>query len=68
MKELIGTAEGDFHQAHASGHIHTADLIEFIRRVKAERVVPIHSFEPQELKKEFPNIFLATDGIPFEVP
>jgi ribonuclease J len=58
---------GDFIPAHASGHIHVADLIEFVKAVNAKKVIPVHTFEPRELAKSFPNVKLLQDRESYEL-
>jgi ribonuclease J len=67
FQELVKAAQGDFIPAHASGHIYTKDLIEFVRAINARTVVPIHTFEPQEFRKHFDNVTLLDDRIPLSV-
>jgi ribonuclease J len=61
LQAKVTDAGGDFIPAHASGHIHVADLIEFVKTVDAKTVIPVHTFEPGELAKLFPNVLLLKD-------
>lgn len=68
FQALVKASDGDFHHVHASGHIRTPELIDFVHRVDARRVVPIHTFEPAELAAGCSNVVPATDGVPFDLP
>ena len=61
LQAKVDEAGGDFIPAHASGHIHVDDLMEFVKAVSARTVIPVHTFEPGELAKQFPNVTLLED-------
>jgi ribonuclease J len=67
LQAKVNDAGGDFIPAHASGHIHVADLIEFVKAVDAKTVIPVHTFEPSELAKGFPNVILLEDRECYEL-
>ena len=68
LRAQIAAAGGDFIPAHASGHIHAADILDFVRAVNPRLVIPIHTFEPQRFAEHFPNARLLQDGEAFTVP
>jgi ribonuclease J len=68
LQAQIAAAGGDFIPAHASGHIHVADILEFVRAVNPRLVIPIHTFEPQRFAEHFPNARLLQDGEAFTIP
>ncbi|CAN5359757.1 MBL fold metallo-hydrolase [soil metagenome] len=67
LQKQIEKAQGKFITAHASGHIYETDLIEFIRQVSPKQIIPIHTFEPGELAKHFPNTRLLHDGVEYVI-
>lgn len=56
---------------HASGHVHPADLLEFIRAVRPRVVVPVHTENPgwflEHLREEPVRVHLLEDGQPLEL-
>lgn len=62
LQAYIAQVGGDFIQAHVSGHAYVADIIAFVNSVKAQMVIPIHTFEPQMYRNHFPNVLLLDDG------
>jgi ribonuclease J len=63
--ERVKSAGGDFLECHTSGHIFAEDIVEFVRAVGPRTVVPIHTFEPWQFQKHFPNVEKLTDGQPY---
>jgi ribonuclease J len=47
---------------HTSGHAPIFDLQRFANSIKADRLVPIHSFEPNLYQKYFENVEIQNDG------
>ncbi len=47
---------------HTSGHAPTFDLQRFANAIKADRLVPIHSFEPNLYQEYFKNVEIQNDG------
>ncbi len=62
VKAALAKAEGDLIEAHTSGHIFYDDIIELVGQIKAETVIPIHTFEPEKFKTFSPNVKLLADG------
>ncbi len=54
---------------HTSGHASREDLIRFAQKLGKKRVVPVHSFAPEEFESllEGINVTVQEDGVPFEV-
>lgn len=52
---------------HTSGHASPADLQKFAAALKPKKVVPIHSFEPEQYKTLFRNVEIHHDGECWEV-
>ena len=47
---------------HASGHADLTDLKRLASALKPKRLVPIHTFEPEQFKREFDNVTVVGDG------
>jgi len=47
---------------HTSGHAPVADLKRLAKAISAKRLVPIHSFEPNEYQQLFENVEVRNDG------
>ena len=52
---------------HTSGHASVADLRRFASAMKPEKLVPIHSFEPEAYTELFENVELRDDGERWQV-
>jgi len=52
---------------HTSGHAGIADLKRFAEAIKPQKIVPIHTFEPDKYKELFGNAELHADGEYWEV-
>ncbi|HEX4607913.1 MAG TPA: MBL fold metallo-hydrolase [Urbifossiella sp.] len=62
LRRQVDDADGDFIQAHASGHIHAPDLRQLVTALNARSVIPIHTFEPQMFRDFSPNTVLLADA------
>jgi ribonuclease J len=67
LQEKINKVDGEFIQAHVSGHAYVADIISFVNSVNARMVIPIHTFEPQMYREHFSDVMLLSDGVPFNL-
>ncbi len=67
LQKQVAQVDGDFIQAHVSGHAYVADIISFVNSVNARTVIPIHTFEPQMYQDHFPNVTMLSDGMPFDL-
>jgi ribonuclease J len=47
---------------HTSGHASPIDLRRFVEALKPRKVVPIHTFQPEQYEKLYPNVELYADG------
>ncbi len=47
---------------HTSGHASPADLKLFVEALKPNKVVPIHTFQPEQYEQLFPNVNTHGDG------
>ncbi|WP_153559425.1 MBL fold metallo-hydrolase [Roseimaritima sediminicola] len=63
----LDAAGGELVHVHTSGHALSTDIVEFTRSINAERIIPIHSFEPEQFNSHFDNVTLSEDGVPIEL-
>jgi ribonuclease J len=61
LKEKLNSADGQFIEAHTSGHIFADDIVEFVRAINPKLVVPIHTFEPERFEAIFQNAWRLAD-------
>lgn len=52
----------NFHKAHSSGHASRNDLIEMIKQINPEIVIPIHTQYPEKFKEMHPKVILVDKG------
>jgi len=50
------TPDGKFERAHISGHISGKELEEFIKNIKPDLIIPIHTDYPEEFEKIHTNV------------
>jgi ribonuclease J len=62
LRQELADAGGQFAEAHTSGHIFADDIVSFVRAVNPLRVVPIHTFAPDQFCEHFANTMLLQDG------
>jgi ribonuclease J len=67
LRESLASADGDFAEAHTSGHIFADDIIQFVRAINPRMVVPIHTFESERFYAFFEGVQLVTDGVMIEI-
>jgi ribonuclease J len=67
LRSSIAAVGGDLVEAHTSGHIFADDIVEFVRDINPQVVVPIHTFEPDRFREIFPNVVVLSDGQALEV-
>ena len=63
--------EGEFIQAHTSGHIFAEDIVDFVNKIdpgKKMRIIPIHTFHPEEFPKLVDRVEGLGDGQEYSVP
>jgi ribonuclease J len=68
--EKLASAQGDFIQAHTSGHIFAEDIVKFVERIdprKTMKVIPVHTFHPDEFAKLVDRVENLEDGQVYEV-
>jgi ribonuclease J len=49
-------------EIHTSGHASPADLQKFVTALNPQKVVPVHSFDPERYKELFENVEIHKDG------
>jgi ribonuclease J len=47
---------------HTSGHASPVDLKRFVNALNPNKVVPIHTFQPEQYEKLYPNVEMHGDG------
>jgi len=65
LRAQIEASGSSFELAHASGHIHYQDIMEFVREANPVKIIPIHTTGKHELRKHFTNVLEVKDGQPF---
>ena len=68
--EKLALAQGDFIQAHTSGHIFADDIVTFVERIdprKMTKVIPVHTFHPDEFPKLVDRVENLEDGQVYEI-
>ena len=66
-KAMLNEVNGDLIEVHTSGHIYADDIVDFVGRINAKTVIPIHTFEAERFTEFSPNVKLPKDGEPFIV-
>ena len=62
----VSDRNGDFVSAHTSGHIYPRDIDEFVARIAAKIIVPIHTFNASVFADRFRDTVLLTDQEQFD--
>jgi ribonuclease J len=52
----------DKQSIHTSGHASPVDLKKLVKALKPRKVVPIHTFKPEDYEKMYPNVEVHGDG------
>ncbi|RLA94864.1 MAG: MBL fold metallo-hydrolase [Deltaproteobacteria bacterium] len=52
---------------HTSGHARITDLKEFVRKVSPKKIIPIHSFHPEQYHEFFDNVQMVENGEEIEI-
>lgn len=52
---------------HTSGHARLTDLIDFVRKLTPKRIIPIHSFHPEQYQYFFENVRMVENGEEIEI-
>lgn len=61
-KATLDKVGGDLFEVHTSGHIYADDIIDFVGRINAKTVIPIHTFEAERFQKQIHNCVPLMDG------
>ena len=64
---MQGLKNNKFERAHISGHISGKELSEFIKKIKPEMVIPIHTEFSEEFKKMHKNVKIVQKNEIFEL-
>ena len=63
--------DGQFIQVHTSGHIFAQDIVDFVNKIdpgKRTRIIPIHTFHPEEFPKFVDRVEGLEDGQAYSIP
>jgi len=52
----------EYHYIHSSGHARLADLKRFVKGVKPETIIPIHTYHPELFRDFFGKVKMIEDG------
>ena len=52
---------------HTSGHARLNDLKDFVDKLSPKKIIPIHSFHPEQYHDFFENVQMVDDGEEIEV-
>ncbi|HCO23422.1 MAG TPA: hypothetical protein DIT97_10320 [Gimesia maris] len=66
-RHSIMQVDGKIHEVHTSGHMLSADIVQLVRNINPQAIVPVHTFEPGRFLEHFENVQLLQDGEPFLV-
>lgn len=61
-EDVLSQNGGKCVQMHTSGHMLSADIVSFVEAIAPRTIVPIHTFEPEEFARRWPNVRLPSDG------
>ena len=56
-----------FHQAHASGHMSPEELKDVVEQIRPKKVFPIHTEQPEMMKKLYKKTVMVKEGKKYEV-
>ena len=56
-----------FHKAHCSGHASKQDIIELVKKINPQVLIPIHTENADEFKKEHNNVLLPQKNAAIEI-
>ena len=62
VESAIERCHGKIHYVHASGHIHSKDLITLIRDLNPQVLLPVHTETPEAFLEHFPQTQLIQDS------
>lgn len=65
--EWLGKNQIPLKEIHTSGHASVSNLIRFAKAINPQRLVPIHTFEPEKYSEHFHNVECHQDGEWWEV-
>ena len=62
VKNWLGANGITKQSIHTSGHASPVDLKRFVKALSPGKVVPIHTFQPEQYEKLYPNVEVHGDG------
>ena len=66
-KQSVEVSNGQFIEAHTSGHILAQDIVELVNAIGPRTIIPVHTFEPEAFETRFTNARRLDDEEPREV-
>ena len=66
-RAILEEVNGNLVEVHTSGHIYADDIIDFVRKMNAKKVIPIHTFEAERFQNHFHNVEQLQDGQTLEI-
>jgi len=66
-KGKIDEVNGTLHEVHTSGHMLSADIVSFVKKLNPKAIIPVHTFEPEQFKKHFENVVQIHDGMEHKI-
>ena len=62
VKKFLKNNKIKFYQLHTSGHASINTLKEMVKQLRPAKIIPIHTFYPEQYKKLNTNILTVSDG------
>jgi len=67
LKSFLLEQGVSYEYLHTSGHARLTDLQEFVGKLSPKKIIPIHSFHPEQYHEFFENVQMIEDGERIEV-
>jgi ribonuclease J len=67
LKSFLMEQGVSYEYLHTSGHARITDLKDFVGKLSPKRIIPIHSFHPEQYHEFFENVQMVEDGEEIEV-
>lgn len=65
VRKSLDEVNGTLHGIHTSGHILSTDIVRFARAINPVKIIPVHTFEPEQFEERFENVVLLENGVHF---
>lgn len=67
LKSFLMEQGVSYKYLHTSGHARITDLKDFVGKLSPKKIIPIHSFHPEQYQELFENVQMVKDGEEIEV-